>query len=118
MLIQPIVLKAFLEDEPEKYRNASPIDRVHPNIPPFLVVQGDRDTLAPVVEARAFVERIEEVSDSLTVYMELPGGQHVLDMIYSYRSARMIEGVTAFLHHEQAQYDATDSPTEGLDSDR
>lgn len=117
MLIQPIVLKAFLEDEPEKYRNASPIDRVHPNNPPFLVVQGDRDTLAPVVEARAFVERLEEVSDSLTVYMELPGGQHVLDMIYSYRSARMIEGVTAFLHHEQAQYDAADSPPEGLEAD-
>jgi len=35
------------------------------------------------------------------VYMEFPSAQHVFDMIYSYRSARMIEGVAAFLHAAQ-----------------
>ena len=101
MLMQPIVIKAFLSEEPDKYREASPIDRVHAGVPPFLVVQGDRDTLAPVVDTRAFVERLREESESRVVYMEFPSAQHVFDMIYSYRSARMIEGVTAFLSAAQ-----------------
>lgn len=115
MLIQPLVLKAFLEDEPEKYHDASPLDHVHPGAPPFLVAQGDRDTLAPDVEARAFVARLEEVSGP-PVYMEFPGAQHVFDMFYSFRSARLVEGVTAFLHHERGEYLLADSSAEGPDA--
>lgn len=101
MLMQPIVIKAFLSEEPDRFREASPIDRVHARVPPFQVVQGDRDTLAPVLDTRAFVERLRDESESRVVYMEFPSAQHVFDMIYSYRSARMIEGVTAFLHAAQ-----------------
>lgn len=100
MLMEPIVMKAFLDDEPEKYREASPIDRVHRDIPPFLVPQGNRDTLAPVVETRAFVDRRQQTSNSRVVYMEFPGAQHIFDLGYSYQSAQMIEGVLAFLHDE------------------
>lgn len=101
MLMEPIVMKAFLDDEPEKYAEASPIDRVHPGAPPFLVVQGDRDTLAPVVETRAFVERLARVSNRRVVYLELPGAQHIFDLFYSQQSARVIEGVQAFLDDER-----------------
>jgi hypothetical protein len=31
--------------------------------------------------------------------MEVRGAQHIFDLFYSYRSARMIEGVAAFLDH-------------------
>jgi hypothetical protein len=34
------------------------------------------------------------------VYLEFPGAQHVFDLFYSYRCARMIEGVAAFLNDE------------------
>ncbi|MCP4967481.1 MAG: alpha/beta hydrolase [bacterium] len=97
MLMEPIVMKAFLAAEPDKYREASPIDRVHPDAPPFLVVQGEGDTLAPVQEAQAFVARLRDVSRSPVLYMEFPGAQHIFDLFYSYRSARMVEGVQAFL---------------------
>jgi acetyl esterase/lipase len=97
MLMEPIVVKAFLADEPDKFREASPIDRVHPDASPFLVVQGEGDTLAPVQEAQSFVARLREVSQSPVLYMEFPGAQHIFDLFYSYRSARMIEGVAAFL---------------------
>ena len=97
MLMEPVVIKAFLAAEPEKFRAASPIDRVHPDAPPFLVVQGEGDTLAPVQEAQSFVARLREVSRSPVLYMEFPGAQHIFDLFYSYRSARMIEGVAAFL---------------------
>ncbi|MCJ7781781.1 MAG: alpha/beta hydrolase [Acidimicrobiia bacterium] len=97
LLMEPLVIKAFLEDEPDKFRDASPLDRVHPDVPPFLVIQGDRDSLAPVVEARAFVEHLREQSRSRVVYMEFPGVQHIFDIFYSYQSAQMVEGVLAFL---------------------
>jgi acetyl esterase/lipase len=99
MLIEPMVMKAFLSDEPEKFHEASPIDRIRNDAPPFLVVQGKRDTLAPVREAQAFVARLRELSHSPVLYMEFPGAQHIFDLFYSFRSARMIEGVTAFLEH-------------------
>ncbi len=110
LLMEPMVMKAFLAEDPEKYRAGSPIDQVHPGAPPFLVVQGDQDTLAPAVETRAFVDRLRETSDAPVVYLELPRAQHAFDLFYSYRCARMIEGATAFLndelsrhHHEAAQ---------------
>jgi len=99
MIMEPVVMKAFLAEEPEKYRDGSPIDLVQAGAPPFLIIQGERDTLAPVVEARAFVARLGEVSESQVVYMEFPGAQHIFDLFYSYRAARMIDGVTAFLEH-------------------
>ena len=99
LLMEPLVMKAFLADEPEKFLDGSPIDWVRPEAPPFLVVQGDKDTLAPAVEARAFVDHLAETSDSRVTYLEFPGAQHVFDLFYSYRCARMIEGATAFLNH-------------------
>jgi acetyl esterase/lipase len=103
MLMEPLVIKAFLEDEPERFREASPIDRIHPGAPPFLVIQGNRDTLAPVEEARAFVARLREAAVAPVLYMELPGAQHIFDLFYSYRSARMIDGVLAFLEDCRGQ---------------
>lgn len=107
MLMEPMVMKAFLSDEPEKFREASPIDRIRHDAPPFLVVQGERDTLAPVREAQAFVARLRELSLSPVLYMEFRGAQHIFDLFYSYRSARMVEGVAAFLEHLR---DAAETP--------
>jgi acetyl esterase/lipase len=103
MLMEPLVMKAFLADEPQKFHEASPVDRVHRDVPPFLVVQGDRDTLAPVEEARAFVDRLTEASRSRVIYMEFPGAQHIFDLFYSNQSAQMVEGVLAFLTAEYSR---------------
>ncbi len=100
MLMEPLVIKAFLADEPEKFAEMSPLDRIHPDVPPFVIAQGDRDSLAPVVEARAFVEQLENTSQERVVYMEFPGAQHIFDLGYSYQSAQMIEGVLAVLNDE------------------
>jgi len=100
LLMEPIVIKAFIDDEPEKFHEMSPIDRIHPDAPPFVIPQGDRDSLAPVVEARAFRDRLEEVSKNRVVYMEFPGAQHIFDLGYTYQSAQMIEGVLSVLNDE------------------
>lgn len=99
-LMEPLVIKAFLANEPEKFFDASPIDRIHDNAPPFIVSQGDRDTMAPVEEARAFVETLRATSGRRVVYLEFPGAQHIFDLGFSYQSAQMIEGTLSVLEDE------------------
>ena len=108
MLMEPLVIKAFLADEPEKFADASPMDRVHPDRPPFVIAQGDKDTLAPVEEARVFVDDLRSTSSASVVYFEFPGAQHIFDLGYSHQSSQMIEGVLSMLEaHLDAHRGAT-----------
>ena len=110
-VLEPMVMKAFFEHEPEKFHRASPIDRVHPNAPPFLLVHGDRDTLAPVEDAQVFEEDLDITSRSPVMYAELRGAQHAFDIFASPRTARMLDGTLRFLTamHDRAK-NATESP--------
>ena len=96
-MLEPLIMKAFFEKEPEKFRRASPMDRVHENAPPFLIVHGDRDTLAPVEDARMFAQLLEEASRERVIYTELRGAQHAFDIFASPRTARMLDGTLRFL---------------------
>jgi len=82
---------------PEDYRAASPLSRVVADAPPFFVIHGSNDTLIPVSEARAFVERLRAVSDNPVAYAELGGAQHAFDVFPSIRSAHVVRGVERFL---------------------
>lgn len=95
--LEPVVMKAFLTDEPEKFEDASPMHHVREDAPPFLVIHGDRDTLAPVQDARAFVERLRAVSERPVLYAEMRGAQHAFEIFPSARAVRVIEGVERFL---------------------
>jgi len=104
-VLEPMVMKAFLNKEPEKFHRASPMDRIHPDAPPFLIVHGDRDTLAPVEDAQVFAEDLRRTSRSPVMYTELRGAQHAFDIFASPRTARMLDGTLRFLTamHERAK---------------
>ena len=97
-VLEPMIMKAFLEEEPDKFHRASPMDRVHPDAPPFFVVHGDKDTLAPVKDARHFVEKLRETSRAPVYYAELAGAQHAFDIFFSPRTARMVDACLRFLN--------------------
>lgn len=96
-MLEPLIMKAFFDVEPEKFRRASPMDRVHAEAPPFLIVHGDRDTLAPVEDARLFSQLLDSTSRAPVVYAELRGAQHAFDIFASPRTARMLDGTLRFL---------------------
>ena len=96
-LLEPLVMKAFLADEPERFAEASPLDHVHADAPPFFVIHGDNDTLAPVEDARVFAERLGETSKAPAFYVELHGAQHAFDVFSSVRTRRVIKSVYRFL---------------------
>jgi len=111
-IAEPIVIKAFLDDEPERFADASPLDHVRADAPPFLVVHGDKDTLAPVEDARAFVTSLSAVSSSPVIYVELHGAQHAFDVFGSPRTRRMVRAVERFLYvvHQAHAAPATTLP--------
>jgi len=96
-LLEPWVMKEFYERNPEAFERASPVDRIHPDAPPFFVIHGDRDTLAPVEDARLFVDELMRSSKAPVFYAELPGAQHAFDIFASPRTARMLDAVLKFL---------------------
>ena len=83
--------------------SATPLLKVRADAPPFFVIHGAHDSLVPVAEARAFVEKLRAVSSRPVVYAELPGAQHAFDVFHSIRSAHSIRGVERFLRWVHAE---------------
>jgi len=66
------------------------------DMPPMLVVHGEKDMMIPVSDVRAFVERVRAVSSRPVLYAELPGAYHDFDMFESIRSAAVNQAVEQF----------------------
>jgi len=96
-LLERRVVKQKFADAPEVYSDASPMHRITADAPPALVVHGDLDTLAPVEQARAFVEKLRATSRNPVVYVELRGAHHAFEVFNSIRTMHAIAGVDLFL---------------------
>jgi acetyl esterase/lipase len=90
------VMKTPFATNRQAYEDASPIDRVHPEAPPFLVVHGANDSLVPVAEARAFVRTLKEAGVPVA-YAELPGAQHAFEVFRSIRTAHVVDAIARWL---------------------
>jgi len=95
--VERTVMKKKRAEHPEHFAKASPIARVHADAPPFLLVHGDRDTLAPTDESRRFAEALRAVSRAPVAYAEVEGAQHAFEIFASPRAKHAIEGTTRFL---------------------
>ena len=87
------------------FESATPLLHARTDAPPFFVIHGAHDSLAPVEEARELVARLRDVSKEPVVYAELPGAQHAFDVFHSIRSAHVIRGVERFLRWVHATRD-------------
>jgi acetyl esterase/lipase len=103
--LERVVVRRSIERHPEVFRDASPIARIHPDAPPFLVIHGSKDHVIPVAQARSFVERLRSVSRSVVSYVEFPGAGHGFDLTDGARTGPMAAAVGLFLnqiHRETA----------------
>jgi acetyl esterase/lipase len=96
-LLPRVIFKRTMAEAPELYRAASPFHRVHAGAPPFLVFHGDEDSLVPIEDARAFVDRLASVSEKPARLVELPGSEHAFDLFPSLRTIAVVEGIERFL---------------------
>jgi acetyl esterase/lipase len=98
------VMKATPEDDPELWRAGSPIDRITRDAPPFFIVHGSKDTLAPVATARRFAERLRQTARCPVGYADLPAALHAFDVFPSLRTAYVLDGIGEFLEHAWAHW--------------
>jgi acetyl esterase/lipase len=95
--LQKFVVKKPFDECRQIYVDASPIERLSHNAPPFFVVHGEDDSIIPVGEAREFVAAMREVSKSPVAYAELPHTQHGFDIFGSPRAHYTADAVAQFL---------------------
>jgi acetyl esterase/lipase len=115
--LAPWVFKTSPKDR-EAFEKASPICRVRRDAPPFYVIHGTNDVLADVRVARAFVDKLREVSDQPVAYTELSLTQHAFDVFPSLRSQHSVRGVDRFLRWAYARHqDPSGDPATDQDAD-
>jgi acetyl esterase/lipase len=95
--LERVVMQKKLDDDREAFEAASPMHRVRPDAPPFFVIHGSHDSLAPVEEARQFVRRLRRDSRAPVAYAEVPGAQHAFEVFHSLRTRHVVAGVDRFL---------------------
>jgi acetyl esterase/lipase len=96
LLVKSIV-KQRPSTNPQTFLTASPINHISADAPPFFVLHGTNDSLAPVEQARSFVTKLRETSRQPVVYAELPLTQHAFDIFGSARAAHTAVAVEQFL---------------------
>jgi acetyl esterase/lipase len=84
------------------YVDASPIQRLRADAPPFFILHGQDDSIIPVPEGRDFVEALREVSTSTVAYAEIPHAQHAFDFYFGsprgHYTARAVEEFLSWVH--------------------
>ena len=88
------------ERDPARWREASPIEHVHPGLPPILLLQGTRDFLVPHSQATRFAERLAAAGAPHRLEI-VDGGVHGFDRIGpGERALALIEDARDFLRRE------------------
>ncbi|MEX0667860.1 MAG: alpha/beta hydrolase, partial [Acidimicrobiia bacterium] len=90
------VMKAAVADAPERYREASPIDQVRGDAPPFLVIHGTSDSLVPIAEAEFFVEALRSAGAPVE-FLPIPRAQHAFDVLGGVRTRALAVRIERFL---------------------
>ncbi len=96
-LLERLVMKTTIADNPHLFEEASPDHRVTPAAPPMMVFHGTNDTLVPLNVARHFVAQLQVGSEAPVAYVELPGAQHAFDVLASIRCRHTTMGAVRFL---------------------
>ncbi len=95
--LEHFVMKSRFAEQPERFSAASPISYVHREAPPFFLLHGDRDQLAPVGQARAFSAALQGAGAPTVAYAELANAHHAFDITPTVRSRLAADAVSDFL---------------------
>jgi acetyl esterase/lipase len=95
--LEQFVIKARYADEPERFTAASPISYAHSEAPPFFVLHGDKDPMAPSAQARAFCAALRGAGAATVSYAELSNAHHAFDITPTVRSGLAASAVADFL---------------------
>ncbi|BBX97269.1 esterase LipQ [Mycobacterium lacus] len=95
--LEHFVMKARYSEAPERFTAASPISYVRADAPPFFVLHGDKDPMAPSAQARVFCAALRKAGASTVAYAELANAHHAFDIAPTARSRLVAGAVSDFL---------------------
>jgi acetyl esterase/lipase len=104
-LLQRMVVKKPFRANRQDYLDASPITKIRPDAVPFFILHGEDDSIIPVGEGREFAKALEEKSDEVVVYSEIPHAQHAFDFFGSPHGHFTATAVGHFLDWVKAKRD-------------
>jgi hypothetical protein len=112
ILLEESVMGHSMADYPTLFEQASPMHRIAPDAPPFLLLQGKSDTLVDFNVARSFATRYRAIvgADAPLWHVELPLTQHAYDLSHSPRTTATTRAAVAFAEWAVAQPAATIPP--------
>ena len=90
------VMLASVDEAPDRYRAVSPLDQIHDDTPPMLIMHGTHDTLVPVREGEQFVEALRAAGRPVD-FVPVHGAQHAFDALSSITSRTAAAVVTTWL---------------------
>jgi acetyl esterase/lipase len=96
-LLEHVVMQRRLAEDPQLFRDASPMFRTHRGAPPFFVLHGENDAVVPSSQAREFCTALRASGARSVSYAELPNAHHAFDTIATLRCQLASEAVAAFL---------------------
>ncbi len=102
LFLTRVVMKRSPAEDPQLWHDASPIDWIDGDEPPFLIIHGEHDTLAPPAGARMMAELLEKVGSPVGLAM-LPGAQHAFDVFASIRTAHTLDAIVEFTERLHAR---------------
>ncbi|QQD19670.1 alpha/beta hydrolase [Spongiibacter nanhainus] len=103
-LVAEKVFKSSRSENQALWDQASPIDWVEADAPPFFIIHGSADTLVTVKEGRYFYDALKETSANSVGYLELPDAQHAFDLLVSLRNQHVVNQVCRYLKAQHQRY--------------
>ncbi len=89
------VMRGSYVDKPDEFHIVSPLDQVHADAPPFLVIHGTHDSLVPIAEAEMFVKALDEAGADVE-FVRVLGAQHGFDALSTNVSRHVAALVTTW----------------------
>jgi acetyl esterase/lipase len=77
------------EEDPERWRQVSPIEQAHAEVPPTLILQGTRDLLVPHEQATLYAERLRGLGAPPELHI-VEGAVHGFDRVAPNDEARRL----------------------------
>ena len=93
IILRKNIIKKTKIEHPDLYQLMSPINHIHADAPPFMVIHGDKDSLTSLGEAQYFASELDAISKESVDFAEVPGAQHGFDVFSSLRSDYVMLGV-------------------------
>jgi acetyl esterase/lipase len=94
------VMPGAPHEHPELWQLASPVDHLHADAPPFLIIHGSQDCLISALEARHFAAELREAAHADVLYAELAGAQHAFEIQMTPLTRYFIEGARHYLDYQ------------------